>query len=362
MGRKWSDVAVAVGVLALDAGTALSTAGGDDRPLMPWGWVLLVAASVALVWRQRFPLSVLAVTAAATLPYYTLGFADAPIVLALVIALYTVARDRGPGLALGVAGGLAAAFAATADEPLAVAAGVVPVLLLPVVLGEVARGRVRRTAQAEDRARLAEARAEQEALRGAAEERLRIARELHDVLAHQLALINVQSGAALHTREPDSAFEALRAIRTASGDALREIRSVLGVLREPVQPDLAALPELFNRAQETGLTVRARVSLPPPVVPPAVQLAAYRILQEALTNVVRHSSAGAVDVRVEQTGGQVEILVEDDGRSEGEVENGNGLRGMAERAAAVGGEFQAGPRPGGGFRVLARLPAGNGAR
>jgi signal transduction histidine kinase len=154
----------------------------------------------------------------------------------------------------------------------------------------------------------------------------------------------------------------LRAIRTASGDALREIRSVLGVLREPVQPDLAALPELFSRAEDTGLSVRARVSLPPPEVPPAVQLAAYRILQEALTNVVRHSSAGAVDVRVERTGAEVEILVEDDGRSSGEVENGNGLRGMAERATAVGGEFQAGPRPGGGFRVLARLPAGNGAR
>jgi signal transduction histidine kinase len=335
----------------------LTTTDSGDRPLMPFGWALLTTSSAALLWRQRFPVPVLIFTAATTVSYYPLGFPDAPIVLNLGIALYTVTRDRGPVLSTSTAGALAVLSSATADEPLQVALGVVPILLLPVVLGEVVRGRIRRTADAEERAALAEATKESEALRRATEERLRIARELHDVLAHQISLINVQAGAALHTREPDQAFEALRAIRAASGGALREIRSVLGVLREPVQPELDALPELFSRTEAAGLTVRASVDLPRSAAPPpAVQLAAYRIVQEALTNVLRHSSAKAADVRVQRTGAGVEIIVEDDGGAVAEIKEGNGLRGMAERVSAAGGEFQAGPRPGGGFRVQARLP------
>jgi signal transduction histidine kinase len=336
-------------VLALDAVTALYTADGDDRPLRPAGWALLIVSSAVLLWRHRFPVAVLAVTAAATLAYYPLGFPDTPIVLSLAIALHSVARDRGWAVSAAVAVVLAVLLSATGDEPLQVAIGVVPILLLPVVLGEVAR-------QAEQRAALAEAALESEALRRTAEERLRIARELHDVLAHQISLINVQAGAALHTREPDQAWGALRAVRAASGEALTEIRSVLGVLRDPGQPDLAALPELLSRTEATGLTVRARIDLPPPAPPPAVQLAAYRIVQEALTNVVRHSSATAAEVHIQRTSTALEITVDDDGDAVPQIEHGNGMRGMGERAAAVGGEFEAGPRASGGFRVQARLP------
>ncbi|GAA3924827.1 two-component sensor histidine kinase [Amorphoplanes auranticolor] len=351
------------GVIVLNVVTVLTTTTGDDRPLMPLGWALLIASSAALLARHRFPVAVLIVTAATTLTYYPLGFPDAPIVLNLVIALYTVARVRGVLLSVVTAGLLAVAASAAAEEPFQVAIGVVPVLLLPVVLGELARIRARQTAQAEERARLAEVNLESEALRRAAEERLRIARELHDVLAHQVSLINVQAGAALHTREPDSAFEALRTIRTASGDALREIRSVLGMLRDPMQPDLAALPELFTHAETAGLTLRVKVDLPPPALPPAVQLTAYRIVQEALTNVVRHSSAAAADIDLHRTGTSVEVSVEDSGGTVQGIQDGNGIRGMAERVAAIGGEFRAEPRPGGGFRVHARLPValdGNG--
>ncbi|KHD74629.1 sensor histidine kinase, partial [Actinoplanes utahensis] len=236
---------------------------------------------------------------------------------------------------------------------------------LPVVLGEVARGRARQTEQAEERAALAEERAalaeavqEAEALRRATEERLRIARELHDVLGHQLSLISVQSGAALHTREPDAAFAALRAVREASRDALREMRSVLGVLREPEQPGLGALPELFERTGTAGLTVHATIE-PDLSPPPDVQLAAYRIVQEALTNAVRHSTASRADVVIRRSGGALSVTVADPGEpraGSGRETAGNGLRGMAERAASLGGALEAGPIPGSGFQVSARLP------
>src|SRR5687768_11239197 len=176
--RRWN-AAVVAGVLTLDVVTVLTTVDSADRPLLPLGWGLLLASSAALLWRQQFPVAVLALTAGATLAYYPLGFPDTPIVLSAIIALYTVARDRGPLPAVVAAGLLSAALSATAGQPFRAAIGIVPILLLPVVLGEVARGRARQTARAEERATLAEAKLESEALRRAAEERLRIAREIH---------------------------------------------------------------------------------------------------------------------------------------------------------------------------------------
>lgn len=208
MGWRWHDTAVAAGVFTLDAVTVLVTVDGDDRPLMPLGWTLLIVSSAVLLWRQRFPVAVLVLAAATTLAYYPMGFPDAPIVLNLAIALYTAARLRTPVLSVSAAGVLSLMLCVPADEPLEVAIGVVPILLLPVVLGEMSRARTRQISVAEDRAALAEATRECEALRRAEEERLRIARELHDVLAHQISLISVQAGAALHTRESESAFEA----------------------------------------------------------------------------------------------------------------------------------------------------------
>jgi len=379
--NRWAstlrDVAIPVVVLALDVIITLTSGDADSRPLMPMGWTLIVLSTVALYWRQRHPVVVLVFTSATALLYYPLGFPDSPIALSFVIALYTVARDRRRLISITAAITLAIAFpllTSLNDAPgqesirnqVQTAVGVAAILLLTIVLGEVARGRVRHVEQAEQRAAMAEATRENEALRRAMQERLRIARELHDVLAHEISLINVQANAALHTRDPDGAFDALDAIRTASKDALREVRAVLGVLRQadgddPVEPtpSLARLPDLLTRTEAAGLPVRTSGDIPPPQLPTSVELAAYRIVQEALTNAVRHASATSAGVDIRCTSDQVVVTIEDDGRKPVDpraLNYGNGLRGMAERASSVGGEFQAGPVPGGGFRVQARLP------
>ncbi|WP_430789426.1 sensor histidine kinase [Actinoplanes sp. G11-F43] len=350
---RFREAALVAGVLALDVATALTTADDAERPLWPVGLAIVVGSAVALFWRRRFPYPVLAVTTTAALIYYPLGFPDSPMALAMVTALYTVARDRGPRPALLAAAVPAVAFAAISGPGLIRAAlGIVPLLLLPVVLGEIARGRARQTAHAEERAALAEARLATEA----AEERLRIARELHDVLAHQLSLITVQSGAALHTRDPDGAFAALGAIRTAGREALHEMRTVLDTLRQDDPPGAADLGLLLERTKAAGLIVRSHVDTAG--LPDAVRRAAYRIVQEALTNVLRHASATSVDVEIRQAGDRVVVTFGDDGRGSVATVEGNGMRGMAERAAALGGTFEAGARPGGGFLVTAGLPAG----
>ncbi|GIF39497.1 sensor histidine kinase [Actinoplanes xinjiangensis] len=457
------DAALPTGLAAVVAAVALAGADSDDRALAPWGWALILTSAAALLWRRRHPIPVLLVTGAACVAYYPLGFPDTPIAVSLVVALYTVARERGPVPSGAAAAGLLLVVTATASAPLPTAASVAPLLALPVVLGEVIRGRAHQTTQAEERATLAEtarnnaeaaannaeaarnnaetaqrnadearqnaeaarrsaeASREAEALRRATEERLRISREVHDALGHQLSLISVQAGAALHTRSVDGAFAALQAIRTASGDALRELREVLGVLREPVRPALAALPELLDRTSATGLTVRSAIEVPDPP-PAAVQQAAYRIVQEAITNAVRHATAATtIDVAIHLTpipaashppahpapGTQshssrhgspyptpdesphtelhgradakphepthtgphlsprscgsasdrwLVAVVENDGAEVATMAEGNGIRGMAERAAALGGNVTAGPRPCGGFRVEARLP------
>ncbi|MFC3384517.1 sensor histidine kinase [Couchioplanes azureus] len=375
----WRAAAIPALVLIFDVVVVETSGDRGGRPLMPLGWTLMVVSAAALYWRQQHPVAVLAVTSVTGLLYYPLSFPDSPIALAFVIALYTVARDRERWLSIGAALFLAIAFPVltslnldgygrqrSVQTQVQTAVGVAAILLLAIILGEVARSRMRHVAQAEQRAALAEATRESEALRRAMEERLRIARDLHDVVAHQISLINVQANAALHTRSPDGAFEALEAIRTASKDALREVRAVLGVLRQadgadPVQPSpsLARLPELIGRTEAAGLPVRSHVDVPPTPLPTSVELAAYRIVQEALTNAVRHAAASTVEVDIRCRGGDVMVTVEDDGTKPVDpraVRDGNGLLGMAERAAAVGGEVTAGPRPGGGFRVEARLP------
>jgi signal transduction histidine kinase len=214
--------------------------------------------------------------------------------------------------------------------------------------------------------------------RRAGEERLRIARELHDVLAHNISLINVQAGVALHLMEeqPEQARTALTAIKAASKDALGELRSVLDVLRHvdegaPRAPTagLADLDRLVSGATAAGIDVRVVTSGTPRPLPPSVDLAAFRIVQEALTNVTRH--AGQATATVSLTYGEegLTVSVEDDGRGVNgagagtgperprERGGGNGIRGMKERASALGGDVEAGPRPGGGFRVTASLPA-----
>jgi signal transduction histidine kinase len=195
---------------------------------------------------------------------------------------------------------------------------------------------------------------------------MRIARELHDVLAHNISLINVQAGVALHLmdEQPGQSRSALQAIKQASNDALGELRSVLDILRQgdeapPRAPasGLASLDRLVAGAEATGLPVSAKVEGTPRPLPAGTDLAAFRIVQESLTNVTRHAGPASATVLVRYGKDDLTVQVDDNGKGAGpNGAGGNGIRGMRERVAALGGELTTGPRPGGGFRVLARLP------
>jgi signal transduction histidine kinase len=208
--------------------------------------------------------------------------------------------------------------------------------------------------------------AEQETLRRVGEERLRIAREIHDVVAHAMTAINVQAGVAAHLleREPRQAYDALRNIKHTSGAALTDLRSTLEVLRDPSASaplgppaGLGDIAELTGGLQSAGVAVTLDVDSAADV-PAPVQSVAYRIVQEALTNVARHAQASVTTVSVRRVAGAITVQVTDDGATASVVDtaDGNGVRGMRERAAALGGTLEAGPNGNGGWRVRAWLP------
>ncbi|MFF5259742.1 sensor histidine kinase [Actinomadura viridis] len=384
------DLAVAIVTLIVTLVMSAGAAQPGDRSLWPGGVALIVLSSAVLVVRRRHPVLVLVVVTVATPLYYPMGYPDGPIAFVFLIALLNAAVECRLPVSLWAVIAINAGFVgvgvlrgdgAPPQDPSAVVdaesvAGLSVLLLVTVAMGQYVRGRRAQLRAAELRAAEAERDREQEARRRATEERLRIARELHDVLAHQISLINVQAGAALHRRDdPEQAYASLEAIKAASKETLRELRGVLGVLRQvdegpgassPVAPapSLAGLSALLEGTRASGLVVRRRgeagdAELAGRVAPPA-SLAGYRIVQEALTNVVRHARAGTVTVTVRCADGSVIVEIVDDGTGPADpaaLERGNGLRGMRERAAAVGGEVTAGPAPGGGFRVRARLPA-----
>jgi signal transduction histidine kinase len=239
-----------------------------------------------------------------------------------------------------------------------------------VLVGEAARNRAQQVNALRARARLLEHTREAEARRRVAEERVRIARDLHDVVAHSLASISIQAGMAAHVidRRPDEAKEALTAIRSASKQALAELRATLDVLRDPFSlaplaptAGLAQLPTLTVTAEQAGLAVTVGTDglEDGPPLPSALDVTAYRIVQEALTNVMRHATgATRADVRVGRHDDVVEVEVTDDGHGAWPPSQfGHGLQGMRERASLVGGRVLYGPRPDGpGFRVHAVLP------
>jgi len=367
-----ADAALAAGLAAFAAvGTHFAAHGQHAyRQVDVGAYALAVAAAGALVWRRRYPVQVMGVVFAATLVYFALGYPGGPIWLPLIIAYFTAAV-RGHRLAAAITA--AAGFAVfpwldyllrNARPPSAIFLGALAAWLL-LVLGaaEIVRGRRERAAET---ARIRE----EEQLRQASEERLRIARELHDAIGHHLSLINVQSGVALHLGEelPEQARSSFSAIRQASKEALSELRSVLSVLRQEDEPaprsptpTIARLDDLVSQAAAAGLAVRTEIDGPPRPLPFSVDAAAYRIVQEALTNVTRHAGPATAMVRVCYAGQDLAVQVDDDGTGPPPgppAGNGRGIIGMRERAAALGGELQAGARPGGGFRVQARLPLG----
>ncbi|MFG1999177.1 sensor histidine kinase [Spirillospora sp. NPDC048911] len=376
MSRDWpprgrtADLVLALVLFAaIAAATVAQMAEDHERALVPWlGWLLMGIGCGALAFRRSRPIAVVAVTAVASAAYYPVTEPDGPMMVVFVVALYSVAAQG--HLVIASAAGSAAMAAVAygeissgvnhlADGALYLLAGW---FVAVVAVGAVVHNRHAYLREAELRAVEAERGREEEALRRTTEERLRIARELHDVLGHNISLINVQASAALHGKDPARADEALTAIKETSKETLRELRTTLGVLRQvdetaPVAPPpgLDRLEELTTRA--IGPEIRTEIEGDPRPLPPEADLAAFRIVQEALTNVTKHSDATAVTVRIRYTPAAVRVQIDDDGRSKPAPTPGNGIRGMTERAEALGGTLAAAPRPDGGFRVEASIPA-----
>ena len=399
--RPWATasdlrLALAVGIAQVVFTYLAGRDQADRHSLDALAVVLLLVGPAALVVRRRWPSVVLAVALASTLTYWVIGYVRGPIFLALIVAFVaTVLGGRRwvawSSLVVGYVSflWLGDLLDRESSPTLAQTVGLAAWLLALATTAEVIRVRKERAAEV-GRAR------QEEARRRASEERLRIAQELHDVLAHNISLINVQAGVALHLidERPEQARPALAAIKDASGEALEELRSVLDVLRQGGGTDEAAslgpapslsadLDDLVGKAVAAGVDVRVAVEGERRPLPPSVDRAAFRIAQEALTNVVRHAAGATATVRVVYGDDAVIVQVDDDGRGgPGPGANcasaggggtaggnaggrdgpgagdggGNGIVGMRERAVALGGRLDAGPRPGGGFRVRAWLP------
>ena len=367
----WRSTVLITAFVFIGSNFAAHQQEGRRADLDAFARVLLFVGSALLLWRQRHPVAVVFGTAAAAMVYLGAGYPYGPVFLTVAVACFSAVvagHRRAAWTALGMlwAGHVLVAHwlyrwlppsrdpAASWGQEIVIATWVVAI----VAVSELARAK--REQWARDRAERAQA-----ARRRADEERLRIARELHDVLAHSISVINVQAGVglALLDTDPEQARTALTTIKAASKEALGEVRQVLDTLRTPGDaprapaPGLGRLSELVEQAAGAGLTVE--VEGEPPRLAPGTDLAAFRIVQEALTNVVRHSGSRHARVHLDHTGGALRLRIDDDGPATGADAggSGNGLAGMRERAAALGGTIEAGPRPDGGFRVLAVLPS-----
>ena len=339
-------------------------------------YALILAAFLPLALRRRFPLWVLAAATLAAGAYQLAPNPPSLVFVAPLVALYTVGveRDR---MTLILAGSAAACTMLVATLPgsessriWADLVRVVAMLGVAGAIGDGARTQRAYIAEVEQRAVEAERGRDEEAKRRVDEERLRIARELHDVVAHSLSIIAVQSGAASHViaTDPAEAKRSLDAIRRTSKEALDELRAMLGVLRTESDADVPLAPvpgierleDLVRPLRDAGFDVTVSLEGELGGMPALVEVSVYRLVQEALTNVVRHAGVCSVRVTVSRTDGSVAVSVEDDGRglAAAPPHGGHGLAGMRERVTALGGTFEAGPRSGGGFRVAATLPLG----
>ncbi len=410
--QRAADAAIAVAVTAAQIGARYASAswGAHTRSAPTWYVdVLLAVAGLALVARRRFPVAVLAVSLAATLIAGEIG-TGGTMWIALIAAFVNaeLAGKRAAAVASLVIGYLASCWppwriGEVGHTSATTALGLAAWLLTLLAIAELIRSRSQRAA--------AVRRTQEEQLRRrASEDRMRIARDLHDVLAHNISVINVQANTALHLmdRQPDRAKEALTAIHAVSKQALTELRAVLGVLRDgesgdddaprSPSPGLARLPDLLSAFRPAGLLVELTIEGEARPVAADADIAAYRIVQESLTNATRHSAAGSAEVLVRYEPAGVLVRVTDQGPaaaardgvpvtaragsgaapaapttgttatgltalamtgpSAARIQPGNGITGMAERVRDLAGTFEAGPRAQGGFLVQAWLPAG----
>ncbi|WP_169950397.1 sensor histidine kinase [Microbispora sp. H11081] len=383
-GTHASDVAIAGAVAALlVGGTLVPGAPSGPAQVGVAGYLLLVGGAAALAVRRTAPVTALVVSAACMLGYALRVSPETPTAFPVIVAVFSAANAgrrvwAASASAVYLAGVLLVELSDVGARSPREEVDRVGLLLgwfvAANVAGVVSRQRRAYLRQAEQRAAEAERTREEAALRRAGEERLRIARELHDSLTHSISIIKVQAGVAVHLarKRGEDVPPALLAIQDASADAMRELRATLEVLREPGDDDASGtdragrIAELVERARSAGVPATLAVTGTPHALPPEVDLAAYRIVQEALTNVARHAGPASASVHVGYRPGALVVRVEDDGpglpgepygaQRPGPVRTGVGLTGMRERVTALGGRLQAGPGPDGGFTVHAELP------
>ncbi|MFJ1899098.1 sensor histidine kinase [Streptomyces sp. NPDC088115] len=359
-------------VVMVGSGIAAHGQLGEKAPLDLFARLLLLVSVAVLLMRHRHPVVAVFVSSAAAMVYLGAGYPYGPVFLAVAVGCFSAVvagHRRAAWSAVGMVwlGHLLVAHwlyrwlppPGDSAPPWGQEVGVAAWVVAIVAAAEFVR--VRREQWAAQR--MERAAAER---RRADEERLRMARELHDVLAHSISVINVQAGVglALLDSDPEQARTALTTIKAASKEALGEVRQVLDTLRTPGDaprspaPGLDRLPELVEQAASTGLTVTVTTDGERGAVPPGADLAAFRIVQEALTNVVRHSGSRTARVAIGYGPGRIRLRIDDRGPATGTDAggSGNGLAGMRERAAALGGTIEAGTRPDGGWRVRAELP------
>ncbi|MBX6354628.1 MAG: sensor histidine kinase [Micromonosporaceae bacterium] len=356
------DALLALVLAAIGLGGTRGAAELQHTSVDALGFALVVAAAATLTLRRVWPLATLAGATGATSAYLLLGNPYGPVLISFAVAVFTVANRlpaRRAAIASGVALLVLLLHSAVGRSPVGWA-GLVPGsawVAVPFAVGLV----MRVTREANARARAEQAR------EYAYEERLRIAQEVHDVVGHGLAAINMQAEIALHLlpKRPEQAGEALSAISRTSKEALDELRATLAVVRRSdpsgvraPTPGLARLGDLVDRMSATGVPVTVEVTGTPRDLPAAVDLAAYRLVQESLTNVLRHAGQASATVRVAHEPDRLTVTVTDTGRGAPAAPNagGHGIRGMRERVTALGGVFEAGPAPAGGFRVQGSFP------
>jgi signal transduction histidine kinase len=369
--RRVVDGLVALAFLAIGWITSSAPSTSDpDYTYTPRGWLfalLLTLATVPYAWRRRWPTAAFLISMLSTAGLWLLGYNAGALPLILLFGGYFVAVARPirevvvcSAVALGSFGLL---WWTSVGAPYGANDAFQSVLALVIILALGRTGRLR--------VDLAEARAqaaEEAARRRSTEERLRIARELHDIIGHSLGTIAVQAGVGRHlmAADPQKAAEALDSIARVSRSSLDEVRAVVSALREDEPayhpaPSLADLPDLVETVRSTGLNVELTLPEDLEAIPRQTGTAVYRIAREALTNVVRHANASAAQVQVDHRDGRVEIAVRDDGSEsdagrEPAMSTGHGIAGMRERAEALGGRLSAGASSEGGFVVTASLP------
>jgi signal transduction histidine kinase len=371
----------AVVAVAISITIAASEESGSKDP-DTFAYALAVAIAAPLLVRRRWPLAVFLASVALLIVYHVADYPAIGIAVPLVPALYTAAEAGHVRTVAVVMAGLelwALGWRMLAeDESLVSAVGTqtlfeVSLVAAVLLLAEALRSRRRLADEVHERLRRTDVEREREAQRRVEQERLRIAHEMHDVLAHTIAVIGVQADVAAEALadSPEETRTALRTIREKSREAMSEIRATVGILREPREsaptspaPGLSQLDELVGVAAGSDVQVEVSVSGAERPLPRVVDLTAYRIVQEALTNVLRHAGATLAQVGIRYEPDALVVQVDDDGAGTGNgsstAPDGYGLTGMRERAAAVGGRLEAGPAPGldGGFRVRAWLPTG----